>query len=77
MMARRRLYGIDIVEPLGISQTQVAKRVRGDLAWSLTSSTRSPGCSAARSLTFPEACNYRRVCARGWGWPHEHRGGPA
>lgn len=35
MMARRRLYGIDLVEPLGISQTQVAKRVRGDLAWSL------------------------------------------
>jgi len=35
MMARRQLRGVDLVEPLGVSQPQVAARVRGDLAWSL------------------------------------------
>ena len=35
MMARHQLRGVDLVEPLGVSQPQVAARVRGDLAWSL------------------------------------------
>jgi DNA-binding Xre family transcriptional regulator len=35
MMARRMMSGADLSRAIGLSQPQVAKRVRGDLAWSL------------------------------------------
>ncbi|MBP7973444.1 MAG: helix-turn-helix transcriptional regulator [Candidatus Nanopelagicales bacterium] len=43
MMARRRMSGAGLAREMGLSQPQIAARVRGDLAWSLDELDRVAG----------------------------------